>query len=93
MKKANVGATIYRPEMGDRKPIAEIEAFFSSVMGKFRVKTHLELKGRGIKFYDTYNENNCNNPAKYGWNIYYVTQAAYNKLEKEYAIAQEVLLD
>lgn len=91
--KANVGTKQYHPEMGERKPIAEIEASFSGIMGKFRIKTPLELKGRGIKFDHTYNENNCNNPSKYGWNIYYVTRAAYQKLEENYAIAQELLLD
>lgn len=93
MKKANVGNTIYRPEMGDRKPIAEIEATFASFMGKYRIKTPLDLKGRGITYHDTYTENNCNNPSKFGWNIYHVTKAAFAKLEENYAIAQEVLLD
>ena len=87
------GATIYRPEMGDTKPEAQLESFFSIISGKWRIKTPLVLKGRGIKLNMTYDENNCNNPSKYGFNVYHVTQAAYEKLEKEYSIAQEVLLD
>jgi hypothetical protein len=93
MKKSNVGTKIYRPEMGDKTPIAEIQSRFSAVMGKFRVTTPLELKGRGIKYHDTYTKENCNKSSFFGWNIYYVTEAAYNKLEQQFAIAQEVLLD
>jgi hypothetical protein len=91
--KANAGTTQYYPELGDRKPIAEIEVRFTSFMGKYRLRTPLALKGRGIKYDQTYNEKNCNNPSYYGWNIYYVTKAAYEKLEKQYAISQELLLD
>jgi hypothetical protein len=93
MKKVNVGTKIYRPEMGDQTPIAEIFSKFSSVMGKFRVMTPLELKGRGIKYHDTYSKDNCTKSSLFGWNIYYVTESAYKKLEQQYAIAQEVLLD
>ncbi|KMY49598.1 hypothetical protein [Peribacillus loiseleuriae] len=89
----NQTATIYCPEMGDTKPQAQIEAKFSAIMGKFRISTPLELKGRGIKYHDTYTEHNCNSPKLYGHNIYYVTMAAYKKLEQEYTSAQEVLLD
>ena len=87
------GATIYRPEMGDKKPASQLESFFSIILGKWRVTTPLELKGRGIKLNMTYDQDNCNTPSKYGHNVYHVTQAAYDKLEKEYSIAQEVLLD
>lgn len=90
--KANKGVNAYYPEMGDKKPIAEIYARLT-YGGKYRLVTPLQLKGRGIKFHDTYNENNCNNPFLYGWNIYYVTERAFNKLREQYAIAQEILLD
>jgi hypothetical protein len=60
MIKSNVGTKIYRPEMGDKTPISEIFSVFSSVMGKFRIMTPIELKGRGIKYYDTYTKDNCN---------------------------------
>ncbi|MGG3987463.1 hypothetical protein [Bacillus smithii] len=93
MKKANIGVKQYRPEMGDKKPIAEIEAKYSSLMGKYRLSTPLKLSGRGIKYHDTYTEQNCTNPSKYGWNVYYVTKNAFEKLSKEYSIAQELLLD
>lgn len=92
MKKANVGVNFYYPEMGDRKPIAEIEAKLS-YGGKWRLKTPLELKGRGIKHQETLDESNCNNPAKFGWHIYHATELAFQKLTSEYAISSENLLD
>lgn len=90
--KANKGTKIYCPEMGEKKPIAEIYATLSR-SGKYRLSTPLELKGRGITYYETYSEENCLNPFKYGWHVYYVTENAYRKLEKQYAIARESLLD
>lgn len=91
--KANRGVKIYYPELGDKKPIAEIFSRYSAHMDKYRLITPLELKGRGIKYHDTYTPENCTNPRLFGWHIYYATERAYRKLEKEYAIAQEVLLD
>lgn len=90
--KANKGVKAFYPEMGDKKPIAEIFATLTRSC-KYRLSTPLQLKGRGIKYYETYDKNNCSNPSKYGWHIYYATERAFSKLKEEYAIAQEVLLD
>lgn len=90
--KVNKGIHVYSPEMGDRKPIAEIYAKLTA-SGKYRITTPLQLKGRGIKHYDTYTKDNCRNPFLIGWNIYYVTENAYMRLATKYAIAQEILLD
>lgn len=76
------GVYNYCPEMKQSKPNCQIEAKIS-YGGKYRLKTKLELKGRGIKFYDTLNDKN----------IYYATEKAYNKLCEEYSISWEELLD
>lgn len=87
-------ATIFRPEMGDTIPEeTQIVSKFSIFSGKFRLKSTVELKGRGIKYEMTYDESNCNNPRYFGLHVYSATQKAYEKLEKEFNIAHEVLLD
>ena len=78
-----IGVTAYTPEMGDKKPLADIEATIS-YSGKWRIKTRLELKGRGIKFHDKTEDER---------NIYYLTDTAFKKLETQYAISMECLLD
>ncbi len=84
----------YYPEMNDPKPSNVDGEISRAYYGKhFFVKTPLELKGRGIKLIDTNDENNCNNPAKYGWNRYKVTNRAMEILEANYNFSQELLLD
>lgn len=82
-EKASVGVTTYTPEMGDKKPVAEIEAKLSLTGSKWRLKTPLELKGRGITLHDSDN----------GINIYYATERAFERLETQYSISLECLLD
>ena len=78
-----IGVTAYTPEMGDAKPLADIEAKLSRYEGKWWLKTKLELKGRGIK----------PNRSEDGINYYYATDLAFKKLESQYAISFECLLD
>ena len=84
----------FYPEMGEAKPQNVSGEISHSHYGKhYFVKTPMELKGRGIVFIDTYNENNCNNPAKFGWNNYKVTNRAMEILEAKYEFSMELLLD
>lgn len=78
-----IGVTTYTPEMKDAKPLADIEAKMSHTGSKWRLKTRLALKGRGIKLHDADN----------GINVYYATELAFEKLEQQYAISMECLLD
>ena len=77
-----IGVTTFTPEMGEKKPIADIEAKLG-YGGKWRLKTRLELKGRGIKLHEHDN----------GINTYYVTDLAFKKIENQYSISMECLLD
>jgi hypothetical protein len=88
-----VGTILNYSELEGTNPTGQIEARYSGISGKYYVKTKLELKGRGITFSMKYDQSNCNNPNKYGYNIYFVTKAAYARLEKQYLIVQELLLD
>lgn len=78
-----IGVTTYTPEMKDAKPLADIEAKLSHTGNKWRLKTRLALKGRGIKLHDSEN----------GVNVYYATELAFEKLEQQYCISMECLLD
>lgn len=80
------GTYCYTPEMGEQKPDCQIEAQMSYYgASHWRLKTALELKGRGIKK-DNYN---------YGDNLnrYTVTKLAYEKLQKLYTISYKCALD
>ena len=86
--------SFYYPEMNEVKPVDVVGEVTRAYYGKhYFVKTTLELKGRGISLEDTYNESNCNNPDKYGWNRYKVTNLAMDKLSSKYNFSQELLLD
>lgn len=78
-----IGVTAYTPEMGDKKPLADIEAKIS-YGGKWRLKTRLELKGRGITLHEQQDN---------GLKIYYATDLAFKKIENQYSISMECLLD
>ena len=73
----------YRPELGGKAKF-ETTAHFNAFIGKWAVRTHEELKGRGISFYQIDSE---------GRNFYYVTPKAFEKLEKQINISQELLFD
>ena len=84
----------YTPELGQAKPESvQGEVSLSHYGRHYYVKTPLELKGRGITWSDTYTPANCNNPAKYGWNTYRVTEKAMEKLNTQFDFAYESLLD
>lgn len=87
------GLTSYYPEMGEKKPEAQIEARLSHYGKHWYLSTRLTLKGRGIKFVRT-NTAADMRPGSYrvGWNEYCVTELAFEKLCKEYAISTESLL-
>lgn len=81
------GTLSYWPEMGETRPVAQIEC--TLYWGrKYIIATPLELKGRGIRLVDKYTEGR-----KAGWNRYEVTMKAYEKLQSQYRIAREALLD
>lgn len=88
----NTGLKSYYPEMGEPKPESQIEAALSHYGKHWFLKTPLTLKGRGIKHLATYTAITINNPAKIGWHRYQVTEAAFDKLCREYAVSTESLL-
>lgn len=85
------------PELGDPKPQAQIEASRCHFGKHWFVSTPLELKGRGIKFLDTYTVDNLvKTPIaqrKVGWHRYQVTLLAFAQLKEKYDISVECLLD
>lgn len=89
------GTYTYYPEMKEQKPNTQIEANLSYNGKHYFIDTPLQLKGRGVNFIKTYTSNDLTSfgQRKAGWNSYQVTMNAYAKLEKEYSISNEVLLD
>ena len=89
------GLHCYTPEMGDRKPFVKMEASHGHYGKHYYVDTTAELKGRGIEFIKTYKDGDftTRNFYKVGWNEYRVTNNAFDKLEKQYSISMECLLD
>ena len=83
LQDRKAGLHCYTPEMGDRKPSIEMTARVGHY-GGYYVTTSVSLKGRGIKPVDTY-EN--------GKTKYKCTDLAFSKLEAQYPIKMECLLD
>lgn len=83
----------YYSEMGEEKPQAQMEA--NNVLGSYFVKTPLEIKGRGIKYLNTYKAEELTKQGQYrvGWKRYKVTEKAFENLCKKYNISFELLLD
>ena len=80
----------YWPEMGDKKPEAQIEAKMSCYgAAHWYLDTPLELKGRGIKYFGQHPENS----KKPGWNHYKVTARAFEKIKEQYSVSQVCYLD
>lgn len=76
---------VYTPEMGQSKPVADIEADLSYYGKHYFLRTALELEtNRGVKFYQVGDD---------GRNVYKVTIKAYDKLEAQYSISREAHLD
>lgn len=89
------GLYCYTPEMGEQKPECQIEAHRSYYGGHYLIDTPLELKGRGITFDRVLESKNLSKSAQYrlGWREYTVTERAFEKLQEQYTISQELLLD
>ena len=81
--------------MGEKQPLAQIEARPCMNGKHYLIKTPLELKGRGIKLERVLSSSDLTAQAQHlvGWNQYRVTLAAFSKLKGQYVISQETLLD
>ena len=73
----------YHSELGEKAKF-NTHVHFNYFVNKWSVRTNLELKGRGIKFDKVDSE---------GLNFYWVTPKAFEKLEKEIDMSQELLFD
>jgi hypothetical protein len=83
----------YYPEMNETKPEnVQGDVSLAHYGQHYFVKTPLELNGRGVTLEDVYTADNCNNPAKFGWNRYRVTVRAMEKLNARYDFVMELLL-
>lgn len=77
--------TAYYPEMGAKDPNADIEAKICIYpSGHYRLKTRLELRGRGVAFGGV----DMNND-----NIYTVTKRAFEKICRDHSVAMPIYLD
>jgi hypothetical protein len=92
----NIGLHTYTPEMGQLKPIANLEARMSHDGKHYYIDTMLTLKeSRSVKLLKVYTPNDFVKPDHYkiGWNEYKVTANAFEQLKKQYSISCESLLD
>ena len=89
------GTYTYTPEMGQKKPVCQMEASRSYYGKHMYIDTPLELKGRGITFLKKYESKELTAYGQYkvGWNHYQVTNRAFEKLKEQYTISMECLLD
>ena len=88
------GVYRYTPEMGGQKPDCQMEASRGYYGKHWFIDTPLELKGRGIEFIKKYQEKDfCSKDHRAGWNEYRVTNRAFEKLQEQYTISQELFLD
>lgn len=86
--------TCYTPEMNETRPDdAVIDATYGGP-GHQMLKTPLTLSGRGVKLVAILKAEELHEIAKHkaGWNQYRVTNAAYNRIERQYHVARECLL-
>lgn len=86
------GVTVYYPELGDRKPKLKMEASLGYYGTHYYVSTPLDLKGRGIVKLDASWVPGCQKDVE-GWKSYRVTKKAFEKLQAQYPIAMEAVLD
>lgn len=87
------GVHLYCPEMGQRKPEVQMEASLSYDGSHYFVDTPLVLKGRGIVEIVPACWAFGSKKDVEGWRVYRVTKRAFEKLERQYPIAMENLLD
>lgn len=86
----------YYSEMGQTRPAdTQIDASLCHYGKHYYLKTPLQLKGRGIVHQNTLTAEELTPAAQYkaGWNEYRVTQAAFRKLDSQFKISMEFLLD
>lgn len=86
----------YYPEMGDKKPVCQMEASLSHNGKHYFIDTPLVLSpGRGIEYLGTYRPQDLTpqGQRKVGWGKYKVTCNAFEKLKREYSVSYQMLLD
>lgn len=77
------GIHSFTPEMGQMKVSCQLEVTIGHY-GGYYIRTQAELRGRGIKLVDT---------TETGVKRYKVSDIAFQKLESEYSMSMERLLD
>lgn len=83
------GSSHYYPELGESKPIAQMYARFSYDAKYVYITTKINLKeSRSIKIYDE----QCAGMAR-GFKKYRLTINAFDKIENQYSVSWETLLD
>ena len=91
------GLHCYHPEMGQKKPAAQIEAHLAHYGKHYFLDTPLTLKvGRGVEFLGVYKPEHLTPGAgqrRVGWNKYKVTMRAFEAIREKYAVSLEMLLD
>jgi len=86
----------YYSEMGEKRPAdAQIDATLGHYGKHYFLKTPLVLKGRGIEHLGTETAETLCEFAhdKIGWHRYKVTLKAMERIEAQYKVASECLLD
>ena len=86
------GLHCYTPEMGQRKPDVKLEARLSHYGNYYIVDTPLELNGRGITKQEVCWVAGCKQQIE-NWLSYRVTEKAFEKLQAQYPISMECVLD
>lgn len=87
---------LYYPEMNQARPEnTQIDAERSYTCKHWYLTTRLELKGRGVKLDEVLQADHLVEAAKHkaGMNVYHVTDLAFKKIEAEYIVSKECLLD
>lgn len=87
----------YYPEMGEKRP-ANVQGNVTLARSRgchYFIETPLMLKGQGIKHVEVLKASNLTERGQYkaGWNVFWVTRRAMDKLEQRYDFAREALLD
>lgn len=88
--QSEAGFAGFYPEMGEKPPVAHMEARLAHYGRHYFVYTPLELKGQGITSKGTFT--GVSGSRKNGWNVYMVTTRAMAKLETKYRVSHEMLM-
>lgn len=91
------GIHAYHPEMGQKKPAAQIEAHLAHYGKHYFLDTPLTLKvGRGVEHLGVYTSSQLTPGAgqrRVGWNKYKVTMRAFEAIKAAHSVSLEMLLD